>query len=188
MPRDALNARRSGREFVHRIVTLTAASTPYALLHIDSVRARNLRRRDRGDDPMTLALLALLLTLAQFSVDAAPRRRAVQHPARVTAARGDGGSGTSGRRNFHSGGRSGGSDRGVTPRAGHLTGRHRHERSRERDSAGTATPTPSTCPCIATSGRSRGANGTDAPAAALWRCSDAEQRQGRKHHRLASVE
>jgi CubicO group peptidase (beta-lactamase class C family) len=34
---------------------------------------------------MTRALLALLLTLAQFSVDAAPRRRAVQHPAPVTA-------------------------------------------------------------------------------------------------------
>ena len=43
---------------------------------------------------MTRALLALLLTLAQFSVDAAPRRRAAQHPgpavapaAIVTAAR-----------------------------------------------------------------------------------------------------
>ncbi len=34
---------------------------------------------------MTRALLALLLTLAQFSVDAAPRRRAVRHPAPVTA-------------------------------------------------------------------------------------------------------
>ncbi|HEU4887890.1 MAG TPA: serine hydrolase domain-containing protein [Thermoanaerobaculia bacterium] len=33
---------------------------------------------------MTRALLALLLTLAQFSVDAAPRRRAVRHPAPVT--------------------------------------------------------------------------------------------------------
>jgi D-alanyl-D-alanine carboxypeptidase len=34
---------------------------------------------------MTRALLALLLTLAQFSVDAAPRRRAVRHPGPVIA-------------------------------------------------------------------------------------------------------
>jgi D-alanyl-D-alanine carboxypeptidase len=40
-----------------------------------------LRRRDIGEDQMTRALLALLLTFAHFSADAAPRRRAIQHPA-----------------------------------------------------------------------------------------------------------
>jgi CubicO group peptidase (beta-lactamase class C family) len=66
-----------------------AASTHYACS-----RARISGAAILGTINMTRALLALLLTLAQFSVDAAPRRRAVRHPeapvapaALVTAAR-----------------------------------------------------------------------------------------------------